>query len=94
MSDNESWVDSPWYGRYGGSATETMRQWEAFKQRNPSAKMVAIDLQPYGTVQAKERDDIINVGDHLEDLIGEAADVAAGRSSAGYWVQQIESTEL
>ncbi len=94
VSDNESWVDSPWYGRYGGSATETMRQWEAFKQRNPSAKMVAIDLQPYGTVQAKERDDIINVGGFSDQVFQVIADVAAGRSSAGYWVQQIESIEL
>lgn len=94
VSDNESWVDSPWYGRYGGSATETMRQWEAFKQRNPSAKMVAIDIQPNGTVQAKERDDIINVGGFSDQVFQVIADVAAGRSSAGYWVQQIESIEL
>jgi 60 kDa SS-A/Ro ribonucleoprotein len=94
VSDNESWVDSPWYGRYGGSATETMRQWEIFKQRNPSAKMIAIDIQPNGTVQAKERDDIINVGGFSDHVFQVIADVAAGRSSAGYWVRQIESIDL
>lgn len=94
VSDNESWVDSPWYGRYGGSATETMRQWETFKQRNPSAKMLAIDIQPNATVQAKERDDIINVGGFSDHVFQVIADVAAGRSSAGYWVRQIESIEL
>ena len=54
VSDNESWIDSPHYGRYGGSATETMKQWELFKRRNPQAKMVCIDIQPYSTTQAVE----------------------------------------
>jgi 60 kDa SS-A/Ro ribonucleoprotein len=62
VSDNESWVDSPWYGRFGGGRTETMSQWAAYKGRNPKAKMVCIDIQPYGTTQAKERDDILNIG--------------------------------
>jgi len=94
VSDNESWVDSPCYGRFGGSATETMVQWEAFKQRSPSARMLAIDLQPYGTVQAKERDDIVNVGGFSDQVFQVIADVAAGRSTAGHWVQQIESIDL
>jgi 60 kDa SS-A/Ro ribonucleoprotein len=94
VSDNESWVDSPQYGRYGGGATETMRQWEAFKQRSPQAKMVAIDIQPYGTVQAKERDDIVNVGGFSDQVFQMIADVARGGTTAGYWLQQIEAVEL
>jgi len=94
VSDNESWVDSPWYGRFGGSATETMRQWEAFKQRNPSARMVAIDIQPNGTVQEKERDDIVNVGGFSDQVFQVIADVAAGRSTAGHWVREIEGITL
>ena len=30
--------------------------------RNPKARLVCIDLQPYSTTQAPERDDILNVG--------------------------------
>jgi 60 kDa SS-A/Ro ribonucleoprotein len=71
-----------------------MRQWEAFKQRNPAAKMLAIDLQPYGTVQGKEREDIINVGGFSDQVFQVIADVAAGHSSAGHWVRQIESIDL
>ena len=56
VSDNESWIDAPHYGRFGGSATQTMKEWARFRQRNPEARMVCIDIQPYGTVQAKERD--------------------------------------
>jgi 60 kDa SS-A/Ro ribonucleoprotein len=94
VSDNESWVDSPRHGQYGGSATETMRQWEAFKQRSPQAKMVSIDLQPYGTVQAKERDDIANVGGFSDQVFRMIADVAQGGTTAGYWLRQVEAVEL
>jgi 60 kDa SS-A/Ro ribonucleoprotein len=71
-----------------------MRQWEAFKQRSPQAKMVAIDIQPYGTVQAKERDDIVNVGGFSDQVFQMIADVARGGTTAGYWLQQIEAVEL
>jgi 60 kDa SS-A/Ro ribonucleoprotein len=63
-----------------------MKQWMAFKQRNPQAKMICIDIQPNGTTQARNRSDIINVGgfsDHVFQLI---ADVANGRFSQNHWV--------
>ena len=62
VSDNESWIDARHYGRFGGSYTETMAQWVAIKRRNPRAKLVCIDIQPYGTTQATEREDIMNIG--------------------------------
>lgn len=58
VSDNESWVDTPIHGRFGGAPTETLRQWVEFKRRSPAARMVCIDIQPYDTTQAKERPDI------------------------------------
>jgi 60 kDa SS-A/Ro ribonucleoprotein len=102
VSDNESWVDSPYYGRFSGtgaggnagSATETMNQWAQFKRRSPKAKMVCIDIQPYASTQAKESSDIVNVGgfsDHVFELL---ADVAAGRTEPGYWVKQIEAVSV
>ncbi|MCA9097650.1 MAG: TROVE domain-containing protein, partial [Planctomycetaceae bacterium] len=53
VSDNESWIDSPHYGHWGGGPTCTMQEWSKFKVRNPEAKMVCIDLQPASTTQAK-----------------------------------------
>jgi 60 kDa SS-A/Ro ribonucleoprotein len=94
VSDNESWVDAPHYGRFGGSATQTMKEWAHFRQRNPEARMVCIDIQPYGTVQAKERDDILNIGgfsDHVFDVITE---FARGELSADHWIGVIESVAL
>jgi len=64
ISDMESWVGS---GRDGQTAVLT--QWDAFvtNQRRLQGvafqpKLVCINLQPYGTVQASERTDIFNVG--------------------------------
>ena len=38
VSDNESWIDTPRHGHFGGSATETMKQWSRVKARNPRAR--------------------------------------------------------
>ena len=95
VSDNESWMDSPYYGRFGGhKATETMRQWELFKQRNTAAKMVCIDIQPYGHSQAKEREDITNVGGFSDQVFKLIAAVANGRSTKDHWIKQIEAMRL
>lgn len=88
VSDNESWIDD---NRYG--ATETMRQWQKLKSRNPKAKLVCIDLQPYGTTQAKERKDILNVGgfsDAVFDTIARFASDVGKRD----WVEEIEEQEV
>lgn len=56
--------------------------------------MVSIDLQPYGTVQAKERDDIANVGGFSDQVFRMIADVVQGGTTAGYWLRQVEAVEL
>lgn len=89
VSDNQSWVDA----RRGG-ATETMRQWAKLKRRNPQARLVCIDLQPYGNTQAQEREDVLNVGgfgDAVFDVIGQ---FASGQFGAAHWVEAIEEVEL
>jgi len=89
VSDYESWVDAG-----AGRGTETMREWNVFKQRNPTARLVCIDVQPYRTVQAIEREDILNVGgfsDHVFDVISE---FARGELSADHWIGVIESVAL
>ena len=94
VSDNESWIDSPNYGRFGGNSTETMKQWAIFKARNPQAKLVCIDLQPYTTSQAVDtgRNDVLNIGgfsDHVFELI---ADFAAGKLLSNDWVERDRSS--
>jgi 60 kDa SS-A/Ro ribonucleoprotein len=94
VSDNESWVDSPHHGHFGGSRTATMTEWEKFKSRNPRAKMVCIDIQPYATTQAKERHDILNIGGFSDQVFNVIADFAAGKLNANHWVGVIEAITL
>jgi len=97
VSDNESWIDAPHYGRFGGGATQTMREWANFRCRNPEARMVCIDVQPYATVQSKERPDILNVGgfsDQVFDVIAEFARDEYRPAGTNHWIGVIESVEL
>ena len=90
ISDNESWIDSPSYGVFGGSATETMKQWAHFRQRNADARMVCIDVQAYATVQAKERADILNIGGFSDQVFDVIAEFARGEINADHLVGLIE----
>ena len=94
VSDNESWVDAPQYGRWGGSATATMQEWSRFRNRNPGARMVCIDIQPYGTVQVKERRDILNIGGFSDQVFELIAEFANGNLNADHWIGVIENYEL
>jgi len=93
VSDNESWVDAPHYGRFGGSATATMKAWSIFRQRNPGARMVCIDIQPYGTVQVKEREDILNIGGFSDQVFDVIAEFASGNLNANHWIGVIEAMD-
>ena len=90
VSDNESWIDA---GR-GGRATATLDEWRRFKRRNPAAKLVCIDITPHGTVQAKEDEDVLNVGGFSDAVFDILAAFAAGQLAAGHWVGEIESIAL
>jgi 60 kDa SS-A/Ro ribonucleoprotein len=89
VSDNQSWVDA---GAKRG--TETLQEWSRYKQRNPDARLVCIDLQPYGTTQAAENDDVLNIGGFSDQVFTVTADFAAGRLHPDHWVGVIEATTL
>jgi 60 kDa SS-A/Ro ribonucleoprotein len=89
VSDNESWVDATRRG-----ATATQREWETFRQRNPAAKLVCVDIQPYGTTQAAERDDILNIGGFSDEVFRVLGTFAAGQLNPEHWVGVIEEIVL
>jgi len=89
VSDNESWVDATRRG-----ATQTMREWEVLKQRCPQARLVCIDIQPYGTTQAAERRDIMNVGGFSDAVFTMMATFADGKAGSEHWVGEIEKVSL
>lgn len=94
LSDNESWVDASHYGHWGGGVTATLKQWSRFKSRNPEARMVCLDMQPYESTQAKERDDVINVAGFSDRVFDLLSTVAQGGAAAGHWTRVIDSIEL
>lgn len=89
VSDNQSWVDARQYGE-----SEMMRQWNVFKDRNRAAKLVCIDIQPYGTTQALERADVLNVGGFSDEVFAAVRTFAAGEMAPGHWIATIERTEI
>ncbi len=89
VSDNESWVDA---NRHG--ATQTVREWELLKARNPQARLVCIDIQPGATTQAAERADILNVGGFSDAVFTMVASFADGKAGADHWVDEIDKISL
>jgi len=89
VSDNESWAD-----RARGRGTATMQEWAAFKKRNPKARLVCIDIQPYATTQAHEQDDVLNIGGFSDEVFKLLAVYAAGGLGADHWVGVIEETSV
>lgn len=93
ISDNESWVDSaPGYRSSRGTAT--MEQWNLFKKLNPNAKLVCIDIQPSGTVQANEREDILNVGGFSDTVFTVVDLFLRSNLTSSHWVGTINSIEI
>ena len=90
VSDNQSWVDA----RTGGQGTAMMKEWEAIKRRNPQAKLVCIDIAPYGTTQAKSREDVLNIGGFSDAVFDQIAAFAEGRTGPEHWVREIEAIAL
>lgn len=89
VSDNESWVDA---NRRG--ATQTVREWELLKARNPQARLVCIDIQPGATTQAAERADILNVGGFSDSVFTMVSSFADGKAGADHWVGEIDKISL
>ncbi len=94
VSDNESWIGT---GRHG--STGVMTAWEAFvanqrklagKEANP--KLVCIDLQPYQTVQACERADIMNIGGFSDSVFNVISAFLAHNNQR--FVAEVEAIEL
>lgn len=90
VSDNESWIDSGRYGSWGGGRTETLREWDRLRGRNPKAKLVCMDVQPYTSTQAPSRQDILNCGGFNDSVFEVVKAFWSGES--GHWVDVIEKS--
>jgi 60 kDa SS-A/Ro ribonucleoprotein len=95
VSDCESWVGSGLYG-----STGVMTEWQAFVKNQArlhgadfaGPKLVSINIQPYGTTQAPERSDILNVGGFSDAVFGVVASFLG--DDADRFVSEVEAVEL
>jgi len=91
VSDNMSWLDA---APGGGRSTASMAEWQRLRERNPRARLVCIDLQPCGSTQAADREDILNIGGFSDAVFEMLAAFASGRMAPGHWTGLIEAIAL
>ncbi len=60
----------------------------------PNTDTVSFENAPYGTTQAAERDDVLNVGGFSDDVFNIIAAFAAGQLGAAHWVGEIQSVVI
>jgi 60 kDa SS-A/Ro ribonucleoprotein len=104
VSDNQSWADFAKVGDakkglasflgIGSRATVMAEEWDRFRSRNPNAKLVLIDVQPYGSTQMHERADVLNVGGFSDSVFEVVSLFAKGELGADHWVGAINSVSL
>lgn len=90
VSDNQSWVDA----RKGRQGTAMMAEWTRITARNRAAKLVCVDLQPCGTTQAAERDDVLNIGGFSDAVFDQIAAFATGRMGPDHGVGELRAVPL
>ena len=98
VSDNQSWVyrnQALAYGRHG--ATGVIEQWQEFVVNQnrlgvSSPKLACIDIQSYGSTQAPERADILNIGGFSDAVFNTVASYMS--DDAERFVTEVESIQL
>ena len=93
VSDNESWVEHRLDGGRG-RGTALLAEWSEFRQRNPNARLVCLDVQPNQTTQAAERADILNIGGFSDRVFEVIAAFASGQLEADHWIARIEAVAI
>jgi len=92
ISDNESWfsTNNRTYHWGAQSRTDTMSEWKKFKSRNKKAKMVCLDINPEPSTQAKENNDILNIGGFSDVVFDIIAEFYNGKLNVNHWVGLID----
>ncbi|MCA9106429.1 MAG: TROVE domain-containing protein [Planctomycetales bacterium] len=98
VSDNESWIDRNRPQGFGRrDATGVLSEWREFvanqkRLGGSPPKLVCIDIQPYGSTQAPEQDDILNIGGFSDAVFHVVASYLS--NDAARFVAEVESIEL
>ncbi|MBX3190210.1 MAG: TROVE domain-containing protein [Labilithrix sp.] len=100
VSDNQSWSDFRHPSRSATSGTAMAEEWQRLRGRNPNAKLILVDVQPYGTTQSTsrdakgERDDVLDVGGFSDAVFDVVASFTRGELGGDTWLRAIESIAL
>lgn len=95
VSDNESWFDSarrsPTLYGYASHGTNVMEAWRRVQAKNPSCKLVCIDLTPNTTRQTTNEANVLNVGGFSDAVFDVVASFFANNKS---WVEVIQAVDI
>jgi len=85
------------FGYGGKGATGVLTEWQTFVNNQKrlgvdSPKLVCINIQSYGSTQAPERDDILNIGGFSDAVFNVVTSYLA--DDAGRFVADVEAIEL
>lgn len=104
VSDNQSWSDFRLATRpdpLGTRGTVMAEEWQRLRGRNPKAKLILIDVQPYGSTQVNgpgvggaARDDVLNVGGFSDAVFDVLSAFTRGDLAGDGWLRAIESIAL
>lgn len=93
VSDNESWAQMGASYRYYRFSTTLASAWHTYSRRFPASRLVCLDIQPSGTVQASDSQRVLNIGGFSDAVFPVLAEFASGQLG-GNWVSLIEAVEL
>lgn len=88
LSDNQSWYQQRALG------TPMLAEWQRLKARAPTARLVCLDIQPYGTSQAPDRADILNIGGFTDAVFDSISRFAQGKGHPDLWLAEIDSVVI
>jgi 60 kDa SS-A/Ro ribonucleoprotein len=99
VSDNQSWSDYRLTPDRSGTTRGTVmaEEWQRLRSRNPKAKLVLIDLQPYRTTQMPGNDgndDVLHVGGFSDAVFDVLATFTRGELTSEPWLRVIEAISL
>lgn len=95
VSDNQSWADFKLQPAKGVTRSTVMaEEWALFRMRNPQAKLVLIDVQPYAHTQVEDRADVLNIGGFSDVVFELVALFAQGGLAAKHFAEAVSSMTL
>lgn len=89
LSDNESWAD-----KTTEKGTAFMKEWKAFKDRNPEAKLICIDITPKVNAQLEQSQDVLLIGGFSDHVFNMVDQFINNKFSVSYWQQLLDKIEL